>query len=143
MSVFNDGEQLGMGSALETLCGQAFGAGQIRMLGVYMQRSWVILLTTAAILVPIYVWSPPILELIGETTEISEAAGQLHTHTHISISCCETHMFDTCREVCSMDASAVVCLRSELSNPEIPTGSEESVCNGVGISSGFGAPRIF
>lgn len=66
---------MGMGSALETLCGQAFGAGQLRMLGIYMQRSWVILLTTACLLVPIYVWSPPILELIGETTEISTAAG--------------------------------------------------------------------
>ncbi|TXG52292.1 hypothetical protein EZV62_021461 [Acer yangbiense] len=70
------GIMLGMGSALETLCGQAFGAGQPRMLGVYMQRSWVILLTTACVLVPLYVWSPPILELVGETTEISEAAGK-------------------------------------------------------------------
>lgn len=70
------GIMLGMGSALETLCGQAFGAGQIRMLGVYMQRSWVILVTTACCLVPLYVWSPPILELIGETTEISQAAGK-------------------------------------------------------------------
>ncbi|WCJ35309.1 MATE efflux family protein [Euphorbia peplus] len=70
------GVMLGMGSALETLCGQAYGAGQMRMLGIYMQRSWVILLTTACCLVPIYVWSPPILELIGETTEISEAAGK-------------------------------------------------------------------
>lgn len=68
--------QLGMGSALETLCGQAYGAGRLRMLGVYMQRSWVILLTTALLLVPIYVFAPPILELIGETTEISEAAGK-------------------------------------------------------------------
>lgn len=70
------GVMLGMGSALETLCGQAYGAGQIRMLGVYMQRSWVILLTTACFLVPIYVWSPPILELVGETDEISKAAGK-------------------------------------------------------------------
>ena len=68
--------QLGMGSALETLCGQAYGAGRLRMLGVYMQRSWVILLTTSCVLVPIYVWAPPILELIGETAEISRAAGQ-------------------------------------------------------------------
>ncbi|XP_022768868.1 protein DETOXIFICATION 33 isoform X2 [Durio zibethinus] len=68
--------QLGMGSALETLCGQAYGAGRLRMLGVYMQRSWVILLTTACLLVPIYVWSPPILQLFGETTEISNAAGK-------------------------------------------------------------------
>ncbi|XP_027368170.1 protein DETOXIFICATION 33 [Abrus precatorius] len=67
---------LGMGSALETLCGQAYGAGQIRMLGVYMQRSWVILLTTAILLVPVYVWSPPILELIGQTNQISVAAGK-------------------------------------------------------------------
>lgn len=70
------GVMLGMGSALETLCGQAYGAGQYRMLGVYMQRSWVILLTTACILVPVYVFSPPILKLFGETTEISEAAGK-------------------------------------------------------------------
>ncbi|XP_057973020.1 protein DETOXIFICATION 33 isoform X1 [Malania oleifera] len=69
------GVMLGMGSALETLCGQAYGAGKIRMLGVYMQRSWVILVTTACVMVPIYVFAPPILELIGETTEISEAAG--------------------------------------------------------------------
>ncbi|KAJ1392075.1 Multi antimicrobial extrusion protein [Sesbania bispinosa] len=69
-------EQLGMGSALETLCGQAYGAGHIRMLGVYMQRSWIILLTTAIILVPFYIWSPPILKLFGETTEIADAAGK-------------------------------------------------------------------
>uniref|UniRef100_A0A5B7BCQ4 Protein DETOXIFICATION n=1 Tax=Davidia involucrata TaxID=16924 RepID=A0A5B7BCQ4_DAVIN len=70
------GVMLGMGSALETLCGQAYGAGHLRMLGVYMQRSWIILLTTACVLVPIYVFSPPILELVGETTEISVAAGK-------------------------------------------------------------------
>ncbi|KAF5942899.1 hypothetical protein HYC85_020541 [Camellia sinensis] len=70
------GVMLGMGSALETLCGQAYGAGQFRMLGVYMQRSWVILLTTACLMIPIYVFSPPILEFAGETTEISQAAGK-------------------------------------------------------------------
>lgn len=64
-----------MGSALETLCGQAFGAGSIRMLGVYMQRSWVILLITSCVLSPLYVWSPPVLMLFGETAEISNAAG--------------------------------------------------------------------
>ncbi|XP_019087346.1 PREDICTED: protein DETOXIFICATION 35-like [Camelina sativa] len=40
---FSFGFLLGMGSALETLCGQAYGAGQVNMLGVYMQRSWIIL----------------------------------------------------------------------------------------------------
>ncbi|KAL6186451.1 hypothetical protein ACLB2K_042571 [Fragaria x ananassa] len=36
---FSFGLLLGMGSALETLCGQAFGAGQVDMLGIYMQRA--------------------------------------------------------------------------------------------------------
>ncbi|XP_039027097.1 protein DETOXIFICATION 33-like [Hibiscus syriacus] len=70
------GVMLGMGSALETLCGQAYGAGRLRMLGVYMQRSWVILLITSCLISPIYIWSPPILKLFGETTEISDAAGK-------------------------------------------------------------------
>ncbi|KAL3640800.1 Protein DETOXIFICATION 33 [Castilleja foliolosa] len=70
------GAMLGMGSALETLCGQAYGAGQIRMLGVYMQRSWVILLTTSFFLLPLYIFAPPILEFFGESTEISQAAGK-------------------------------------------------------------------
>ncbi|XP_014503418.1 protein DETOXIFICATION 33-like [Vigna radiata var. radiata] len=70
------GVMLGMGSALETLCGQTFGAGQMRMLGVYMQRSWVILFTTALLMLPIYIWSPPILVLLGETSQISHAAGK-------------------------------------------------------------------
>lgn len=71
---------------METLCGQAFGAGKLRMLGVYMQRSWIILLCAALLLVPIYVFSPPILKLIGETSEISDLAGKsLLSHTPICV----------------------------------------------------------
>ncbi|KAH6758953.1 MATE efflux family protein [Perilla frutescens var. frutescens] len=70
------GAMLGMGSALETLCGQAFGAGQVRMLGIYMQRSWVILLVTSCLLLPIYIFAPPILTFFGESDEISRAAGK-------------------------------------------------------------------
>ncbi|KAK6115407.1 hypothetical protein DH2020_007676 [Rehmannia glutinosa] len=70
------GVMLGMGSALETLCGQAYGAGQIRMLGIYMQRSWVILLVTACLMLPIYIFAPPILMFFGESAEISHAAGK-------------------------------------------------------------------
>ncbi|GLJ19450.1 hypothetical protein SUGI_0351040 [Cryptomeria japonica] len=71
------GVMLGMGSALETLCGQAFGAKQLKMLGVYMQRSSVILLVTACLMSSIYVWSEQILKLIGEEDEIAELAGKL------------------------------------------------------------------
>ncbi|XP_071709321.1 protein DETOXIFICATION 31-like [Rutidosis leptorrhynchoides] len=66
-----------MGSALETLCGQAYGAGQLDMLGIYMQRSWIILLVTALFLMFFYIFATPWLKLIGQTEEISNAAGQL------------------------------------------------------------------
>ncbi|MED6207641.1 Protein DETOXIFICATION 29 [Stylosanthes scabra] len=69
------GVMLGMGSALETLCGQAFGAGNLEMLGVYLQRSWVILNTTALLLTLLYVFARQILKAIGETAAIAEAAG--------------------------------------------------------------------
>lgn len=64
-----------MGSALETLCGQAFGAGKLDMLGIYMQRSWLILNATAIILSLLYIFAEPLLKLIGQTAAISEAAG--------------------------------------------------------------------
>ncbi|CAN6459861.1 unnamed protein product [Victoria cruziana] len=67
---------LGMGSALETLCGQAFGAGKLNMLGVYMQRSWLILFCTALILTPVYVFSDHILKLIGVQDDIADLAGK-------------------------------------------------------------------
>ncbi|MQL78657.1 hypothetical protein Taro_011085, partial [Colocasia esculenta] len=76
ISGFSFGIMMGMGSALETLCGQAYGAGQVDMLGVYMQRSWVILLSTALLLTPLYVFAAPLLRAIGQTAEISEAAGR-------------------------------------------------------------------
>ncbi|RWR95664.1 protein DETOXIFICATION 33 [Cinnamomum micranthum f. kanehirae] len=41
---------------------------------VHMERSWIILLCTALVLVPIYMFSPPILKLMGETSEISDLA---------------------------------------------------------------------
>ncbi|KAF3786601.1 hypothetical protein EJ110_NYTH25182 [Nymphaea thermarum] len=67
---------LGMGSALETLCGQAFGAGKLNMLGVYMQRSWLILFCTALLLTPVYVFSDHLLKLIGVQDDISDLAGK-------------------------------------------------------------------
>ncbi|XP_039062048.1 protein DETOXIFICATION 29-like isoform X1 [Hibiscus syriacus] len=72
---FSFGIMLGMGSALETLCGQAFGAGQVDMLGVYMQRSWIILNSTALLLSLLYIFAAPVLRLIGQTESISKAAG--------------------------------------------------------------------
>ncbi|KAI6696985.1 hypothetical protein NL676_017104 [Syzygium grande] len=74
---FTNGIILGMSSATETLCGQAFAAKQYLMLGIYLQRSWIINLVTATILVPVYVYTSSIFKLLGVEEEIAEAAGYI------------------------------------------------------------------
>ncbi|KAK2983555.1 hypothetical protein RJ640_023089 [Escallonia rubra] len=76
IGTFSFGFLLGMGSALETLCGQAFGAGQVHMLGIYMQRSWIILSVTCIILLPIYIFATPLLKLLGQEDDIADLAGK-------------------------------------------------------------------
>ncbi|KAL2227058.1 UNVERIFIED_CONTAM: Protein DETOXIFICATION 35, partial [Sesamum indicum] len=66
---------LGMASALETLCGQAFGAGKIEMLGTYMQRSMIILFASCVLLLPLYFFATPILKLLGQQDEIANLVG--------------------------------------------------------------------
>ncbi|XXG50834.1 hypothetical protein AAC387_Pa02g4752 [Persea americana] len=72
---FANGILLGMACSLNTLCGQAFGAEQYRMMGIYMQRSWVVLTVTSLFLVPFFVFATPYLKLLGQTDELSERAG--------------------------------------------------------------------
>nr|CAD1830792.1 unnamed protein product [Ananas comosus var. bracteatus] len=76
VSHFSFGFLLGMGSALETLCGQAYGAGKVAPLGLYMQRSWIILLASAFLLSPLYVFATPILKLLGQDHAIAVEAGK-------------------------------------------------------------------
>ncbi|XP_057792400.1 protein DETOXIFICATION 40-like isoform X1 [Salvia miltiorrhiza] len=68
------GIMLGMGSAVETLCGQAYGAGRYEMLGVYMQRSTVLLTAAGIPLTVAYVFSEPILLFLGQAPELAAAA---------------------------------------------------------------------
>ncbi|XP_028751774.1 protein DETOXIFICATION 40 [Neltuma alba] len=74
IQVFAYGLMLGMGSAVETLCGQAFGANKYEMLGVYLQRSVILLTLTGILLTIIYVFSEPILLFLGEPPRIASAA---------------------------------------------------------------------
>ncbi|KAI4383261.1 hypothetical protein MLD38_009122 [Melastoma candidum] len=74
IQIFAYGLMLGMGSAVETLCGQAFGAGRYDMLGVYLQRAAVLLTLTGLLLTLIYVFSYPILIFLGEPREIASMA---------------------------------------------------------------------
>ncbi|KAL5705449.1 Protein DETOXIFICATION 27 [Ranunculus cassubicifolius] len=72
---FNFGLLLGMASALETLCGQAFGAKKYSMMGVYMQRSWIVLFLCSVLLLPMYIFATPILKLLGQPDDIAEQSG--------------------------------------------------------------------
>ncbi|CAI0390420.1 unnamed protein product [Linum tenue] len=47
----------------------------VDMLGVYLQRSWVILLATSSLLTLTYIFAAPLLRLIGQPASISRAAG--------------------------------------------------------------------
>ncbi|KAL6533211.1 hypothetical protein OROMI_027323 [Orobanche minor] len=55
--------------------GQAFGAGQVHMLGIYMQRSIITLFATCILASPLYIFATPILKLLGQQDDISDAAG--------------------------------------------------------------------
>ncbi|KAL6526409.1 Protein DETOXIFICATION 27 [Orobanche hederae] len=68
-------EKLGMASALETLCGQAYGAKKHYMLGVYLQRSWIVLFLCSLIMLPAFVFTTPILKLMGQPDDVAELAG--------------------------------------------------------------------
>ena len=64
-----------MGSALDTFCGQSFGAKQYHMLGIHKQRAMVVLLLVS---IPVaFIWSNTgyILASLGQDPEISAEAG--------------------------------------------------------------------
>ncbi|KAF0913307.1 hypothetical protein E2562_021957 [Oryza meyeriana var. granulata] len=77
ISGLNFGFLLGMASALETLCGQAYGAKHYSMLGIYLQRSWIILFVSAVLLVPTYVFTAPLLEALGQPAALAREAGMV------------------------------------------------------------------
>ncbi|KAH9606051.1 hypothetical protein KSS87_006688 [Heliosperma pusillum] len=66
---------LGMATALETLCGQAYGARQYHMLGIYMQRSCVVLFCCSILLLPMFIFASPLLKILGQSVELAERTG--------------------------------------------------------------------
>lgn len=66
-----------MASALETLCGQSYGAKQYHMLGIYLQRSWIILFICSLFILPIFIFTTPLLKLLGQDESIAEVAGTI------------------------------------------------------------------
>lgn len=45
------------------------------MLGVYLQRSWVVLFLSSILLLPMFVFATPMLKFIGQPDEVAEQAG--------------------------------------------------------------------
>ncbi|KAL6546747.1 Protein DETOXIFICATION 40 [Orobanche minor] len=74
IQLFAYGLLLGMGSAVETLCGQAYGARRYEMLGVYLQRATVVLMLFSLPIVVVYLLSRQLLVLIGESKHVSALA---------------------------------------------------------------------
>ncbi|CAN8231060.1 unnamed protein product [Cochlearia groenlandica] len=68
------GLMLGMGSAVETLCGQAYGAHRYEMLGIYLQRATIVLALVGLPMTILYIFSYPILLLLGEPKTVSYKA---------------------------------------------------------------------
>ncbi|KAK1416093.1 hypothetical protein QVD17_31881 [Tagetes erecta] len=66
---------LGMGSALETLCGQAYGAKQYHMLGIQMQRAMISLTALSMPLAILWYYTTTIFIALGQDQEISVGAG--------------------------------------------------------------------
>lgn len=63
--------QLGMASALDTLCGQAFGARQYYLLGIYKQRAMFLLTLVSVPLSVVWFYTGEILLLFGPRTRTS------------------------------------------------------------------------
>uniref|UniRef100_A0A1J3G546 Protein DETOXIFICATION n=1 Tax=Noccaea caerulescens TaxID=107243 RepID=A0A1J3G546_NOCCA len=72
------GVMAGMSSATETLCGQAYGAKQYHMMGIYLQRSWIVDIFTATLFVPFIVFAGPILRLLGQDIEITNTVDEIY-----------------------------------------------------------------
>ncbi|CAI9112741.1 OLC1v1013228C1 [Oldenlandia corymbosa var. corymbosa] len=66
---------LGMGGALETLCGQAYGAKQYYILGIHLQRAVLVLFLTSIPIAIIWMNTTDIFLLFGQDQHISLHAG--------------------------------------------------------------------
>ncbi|XP_059659112.1 protein DETOXIFICATION 16-like [Cornus florida] len=66
---------LGMGSGLETFCGQAYGAKQYHMLGIHMQRAMLVVVLLGIPISVLWAFSGYILTSCGQDLAISTHAG--------------------------------------------------------------------
>ncbi|KAL8153749.1 hypothetical protein V2J09_011509 [Rumex salicifolius] len=66
------GIMLGMASAVQTVCGQAYGAKKFASMGIICQRAIVLHLGAAVLLTVLYWYSGTVLKAIGQSDSIAE-----------------------------------------------------------------------
>ncbi|XP_073364152.1 protein DETOXIFICATION 19-like isoform X1 [Aegilops tauschii subsp. strangulata] len=64
----------GMSGALETLCGQAYGAQLYRMLGLYLQSSLIMSAVVSVVIAVMWLFTEPLLLCLRQEPEVSRAA---------------------------------------------------------------------
>ncbi|CAD6217976.1 unnamed protein product [Miscanthus lutarioriparius] len=64
----------GLSGAMETLCGQAYGAGLYRMLGLYLQSSLIMSAAVSAAVSALWWFTEPVLLFLRQEPEVSRAA---------------------------------------------------------------------
>uniref|UniRef100_A0A2P2MA91 Protein DETOXIFICATION Multidrug and toxic compound extrusion protein n=1 Tax=Rhizophora mucronata TaxID=61149 RepID=A0A2P2MA91_RHIMU len=70
----------GLSGALETLCGQAFGAKRYRILGAYLQASCIISILFCIILSIFWFYTEPMMILLHQEPQIAKAAALYLTY---------------------------------------------------------------
>ncbi|KAK1610426.1 hypothetical protein QYE76_034099 [Lolium multiflorum] len=65
----------GMATALDTLCGQAYGARQYHLLGIYKQRAMLILTLVSVPVAVVWFYTGSILLMVGQDEDIAIEAG--------------------------------------------------------------------
>ncbi|XP_052181894.1 protein DETOXIFICATION 41-like [Diospyros lotus] len=86
------GIMLGMASAVQTVCGQAYGAKQFGSMGIVLQRAIILHLGVAVLLCFVYIFFGEILEAVGQEAAIAGrgqtfARGMIPQLFAFSISC--------------------------------------------------------
>lgn len=66
---------MGLSGALETLCGQAFGAGEYQKLGIFLQRAMVVLIVVAVPLAFLWAFMEKIFLALGQDAQLASKAG--------------------------------------------------------------------
>ncbi|KAI8552540.1 hypothetical protein RHMOL_Rhmol06G0274900 [Rhododendron molle] len=65
---------VGLSGALETLCGQGYGAKLYRLMGIYLQASFIISLFFSILISILWFYSEPILILLHQDHQVSKSA---------------------------------------------------------------------